>query len=85
MSGDKHKTIETLLTDPSIGRPVNAGYKKEDVLQLTIPESAALTMKNQVISVKYFIHVTLDIPYTIDLHLDLPIVITNKYALLRSP
>lgn len=63
---------------------VSAGFKKDDILQLVVPEDAALTMKCPIISVKYFIHVTLDIPYTIDLHLDLPIVITNKYALSKS-
>ncbi|CAG2163523.1 unnamed protein product [Oppiella nova] len=81
MSGDKHKTIETLLCEPILGSIISAGHKEEEVLRLTIPDNSVLSMKSSIITVKYFIHVTLDIPYTIDLHLNLPIVITNKYAL----
>ncbi|XP_054159779.1 arrestin domain-containing protein 4-like [Oppia nitens] len=81
MTGDKHKTIEIQLSEPILGSVINAGHKQQEILKIKIPEKTILTMKSSLITVKYFIHLTLDIPYTIDLHLNLPIVITNKYAL----
>ncbi|CAG2100440.1 unnamed protein product [Medioppia subpectinata] len=80
MSGEKHRTIETLLSEPILGSNISAGHKVEEILEMRIPDNSVLSMKSSIITVKYFIHVTLDIPYTIDLHLNLPIVITNKYA-----
>jgi len=81
MTGERHKTIETSLTEPVIGSTVEAGVTTENVISLIIPEDIPLSIKCPIITVKYFIHVTLDIPLTIDLHLNLPIVITNRYAL----
>ncbi len=85
MTGERHKTIEASLTDPSIGTTVEAGVTSEDVISVFIPEDVPLSIKCPIITVKYFIHVTLDIPHAIDLHLNLPIVITNRHALNSFP
>ena len=51
-----------------------------DSISILISEDIPLSIKCPIITVKYFIHVTLDIPHSIDLHLNLPIVVTNNYA-----
>jgi len=81
MSGETHKTIETSLTEPITGSIVNPEHKEEEIISIIIPEDVPLSMKTHIITVKYFVHVTLDIPHTVDLHINLPIVITNEYAL----
>ncbi len=85
MTGERHKTVETSLTEPSIGTTVEAGVTNEDIISVLIPEDVSLSIKCPIITVKYFIHVTLDIPHAIDLHLNLPIVITNRQALNSFP
>jgi len=81
MTGERHKTIETLLTEPSFGKPVGAEVTAEDAISLLIPENIPLSIKSTLITVKYFIRVILDIPNSMDLQLNLPIVITNRHAL----
>ncbi|KAH9399053.1 hypothetical protein TYRP_018440 [Tyrophagus putrescentiae] len=41
-------------------------------------------MKSNIITVKYFVHVTLDIPQNKDLHINLQFVVTNKAAILEA-
>jgi hypothetical protein len=81
MSGERHKTFETSLTEPVTGSIVNPDSTKQEIITLQIPKDIPLSMKSSIITVKYFIHVTLDIPHTIDLHINLPVVITSKHAL----
>lgn len=79
MCGSRHKTIETTMGDEAtIGKPVEPGTEVEEVLSLAVPGDESLTIKSSVISVKYFVHVTLDIPKSIDLHVNLPVVLTSR-------
>ena len=50
-------------------------------LLLTIPEQCPLTIKNELMVVKYFVHVTLDIPMELDLHINIPVIVTTRRAL----
>lgn len=81
MSGDRHRTLELVLGDSIYGAEVDSNDVIEDIIEIPIPIRAQLTMKSTIITVKYFVHVTLDIPHNIDLHINLPIVVTNKCAL----
>jgi len=81
MSGERHKTIETPLTEPLIGSVVESGFDNTETLFLLLPEDMSFSIKTSIITIKYFVHVTLDIPHRIDLHINLPFVVTNKYAL----
>ena len=78
MCGARHKTIETTLNnDPIVGTEIEAHSDAVEVLNIKVPSDESLTIKSSVITVKYFIHVTLDIPHSFDLHINLPIVITS--------
>lgn len=78
MCGARHKTIETTLNnDPIQGTEIESHSEAVEVLNIKIPSDESLTIKSSVITVKYFIHVTLDIPHSFDLHINLPIVITS--------
>jgi hypothetical protein len=81
MSGERHKTVENSLTEAVIGTAVEAGANASETIFVLTPEDISLSIKSSIITIKYFIHVTLDIPHSIDLHINLPVVITNKYAL----
>jgi len=81
MSGERHKTISTSLTEPVIGGEVEAEVNNTETLFVLLPEDVSFSIKSSIITVKYFVHVTLDIPHRIDLHINLPIVVTNKHAL----
>ena len=81
MTGDKHKTVETTLTEYFFGETIKKGENANSVINLPIPGRLPLSMKCPNITVKYFIHVTLGIPHAIDIHLNLPIIITNSFVL----
>lgn len=87
MCGARHKTIETTLSnDPILGSEIQSHAEAVEVLHVKVPSDESLTIKSSVITVKYFIHVTLDIPHSFDLHINLPVVITSARVLgpLRS-
>ena len=48
---------------------------------MEVPADAPISIKNELIVFKYYIHITLDIPLELDLHINLPIIITTKRAL----
>lgn len=82
MCGSRHKTIETTLSDdPVTGTEVGAHAKADEVLHVKVPADESLTIKSSVITVKYFVHVTLDIPHSVDLHINLPVVLTSSAVL----
>lgn len=84
MTGDRHRTLELVLGEPSYGNEVEPNEVAEEVIEITIPARAQLTMKSNIITVKYFVHVTLDIPQNKDLHINLQFVVTNKAAILEA-
>ncbi len=84
MTGERHKTIETLLTEPSFGKATESEIDADNVISLLIPENIPLSIKSTLITIKYFVRVILDIPNSMDLQLNLPIVITNQNALDNS-
>ena len=78
MCGARHKTIETTLNnDPTVGTEINPHSDADEILHVHVPSDESLTIKSSVITVKYFVHVTLDIPHSFDLHINLPVVITS--------
>ena len=81
MCGERHKAIELALTEAVIGKLVAPDTNQTETLYITIPEDVSLTIKSGIINIKYLIHVTLDIPHAFDIHLKLPIIITNELAL----
>ena len=64
-----------------VGKLVAQDTAQNETLHITIPEGVSLTIKSGIVNIKYFIHVTLDIPHAIDIHLNLPIILTNEFAL----
>jgi len=79
MCGARHKTIETTLSnDPIQGTEIEPHSEAVEVLHVKVPADESLTIKSSVITVKYFVHFTLDIPHSFDLHINLPIILTSS-------
>jgi len=85
MCDSRHKTIETTMTEaPIIGAEVAAHSYEDELLDVTIPSAESLTIKSSVITVKYFVHVTLDVPHAFDLHVNLPVVVTSRKVIQEA-
>ncbi|CAG2169372.1 unnamed protein product [Oppiella nova] len=83
-SGECHKAVDRVLTEHIIGKKMASNANNTDIIHIPIPKSASLSIKSDVISVKYVVHVTLDIPHAVDLHINLPIIVTTQSALDRN-
>ncbi|CAG2176114.1 unnamed protein product [Oppiella nova] len=83
MCGERHKSLQAAVTGPVMGNKVIQETCDSQSVFVTIPTTASLSIKSFIVSVKYMIHVTLDIPYAHDLHVDLPVVVVNKEALVE--
>lgn len=68
MTKNRHHSIEQHF-EAVKGKDVVKGQPGFDQLYLDIPETCPLTIKNELIVFKYFIHITLDIPMELDLHM----------------
>src|SRR5699024_8598323 len=74
MCDSRHKTIETTMPDePIVGKEIEPHSYTEEMIDVKIPSDESLTIKSTVITVKYYVHVTLDIPHSFDLHINLPV------------
>ena len=83
-SGKCHKAIDRVLTEHIIGNKMASNANNKDTIHIPIPKSVSLSIKSDVISVKYVVHVTLDIPHAVDLSINLPIIVTTQSALDRN-
>ncbi|KAI7684867.1 Arrestin domain-containing protein 4 [Sarcoptes scabiei] len=82
MTGERHKTVENSLSDAVESEEIQANSIVEDgSLSLPIPINIPLSIKSEFITLKYFLHLTLDIPFAIDVHMNLPLIITTRLAL----
>lgn len=79
--GERHKASQTAITEAIVGQKVDKHSNGKEVLAITIPHDIPLTIKTELISIKYHIHVTLDIPHAFDIHANVPIVVTTRQAL----
>ena len=82
--GEYHKAVDRVLTEHIIGNKMASNANNTDIIHVPIPKTASLSIKSDVISVKYVVHVTLDIPHAVDLDIDLPIIVTTQSALDRN-
>lgn len=78
--GERHKAVENRFPPEAIkGTEIAANVKKnQQLITVPIPEEENLTIKSAMISVKYFVEVALDIPHSVDLRVNLPVVLTSK-------
>jgi len=84
MCGAGHKTIEVPLTEePLLGVDIEPHTRDEQLLELHIPAAESFSIKSRLITVKYFVQVTLDIPHSFDLHVNLPVVFTSRKVVKR--
>ena len=83
MCGERHKAREVVVTEAIVGKTVYKKTNFTETIFIPLPEDLSLSIKSGIISVKYFIHVTLDIPHSLDLHVNLPIIIVSKSALTQ--
>ena len=83
MCWERHKATEITLGQPIVGKTVPENTNITEIIMIPLPEDLSLSIKSALISVKYFIHVTLDIPHAFDLHVNVPIVIANMSALTQ--
>lgn len=82
MTGERHKTVENSLTEAIEGDEVAAHTLVDGgTLTVPIPVNIPLSIKSELITLKYFLHVTLDIPLATDIHVNLPVIITSRLAL----
>ena len=72
------------LKEPVVGARVESQSNSEQTLSIDLPEEVSLSIKTELIAVKYFIHVTLDIPHAFDIHVNLPFVVTTQLAIDRQ-
>ena len=79
--GERHKASQVPLSDTVIGDRIDSQSNSEQTLDIVLPEEASLSIKSDAIVVKYFIHVTLDIPHAFDIHVNLPFVVTTYPAI----
>ena len=84
MVEDKHKTVESVVSVDTFGDKVDSDERRMSAILMTVPEGIPLSLKSDNIDVKYLVHVTLDIPHAFNLHINLPIIITNIYALSKA-
>jgi len=86
MSGARHKTVDNLIAETDCEEADSEGQLEiepnnnmvDQVVPIKVPTNCSLSIKNPIITVKYFIAVSLDIPHSFDLHLNLPVVITHQ-------
>ena len=76
--GERHKAFQIPFSDPVVGQPVPKNTNAMEFMKITLPKPTSLSIKSELISVKYLIHVTLDIPHAFDIHVNLPFVVTTK-------
>ncbi|XP_046913991.1 arrestin domain-containing protein 3 isoform X4 [Dermatophagoides farinae] len=82
MTGERHKTVESSLTEAVEGDEIGAHTLVDDGnLTVAIPVDIPLSIKSEYITLKYFLHLTLDIPLAIDIHINLPLTITTRAAM----
>ena len=81
MCGERHKAKEVAVTESIVGKTVHRNSNLTETLLIPLPEYLSLSIKSGIIRIVYFIHVFLDIPNAIDLHVNVPIVIVNKFVL----
>ena len=79
--GERHTGSQQAITEHIVGKKIDKHSRASEILAIPVPNDIPLSIKTDLISVKYFLHVTLDIPHAIDLHVNLPILITTKSAL----
>jgi len=79
-TSDTHqKTVEADLSkEPVVGAEIAAHTKVEGFISIKLPDNELLSIKTDLIKVKYFLRVTLDIPQSPDLHINLPVVLISK-------
>jgi sporulation-control protein spo0M len=82
--GVSHKAVDRVLTEHIIGNKMASNANNTDIIHIPIPKDVSLSIKSDVISVKYVVHVTLDIPHAVDLSINLPIIVTTQSALDRN-
>ena len=79
MCGSRHKTIESVMSDePIVGKEVQPHTEVEKLIEVKIPLEDLLSIQSSVIKVKYYVHVTLAIPHSFDLHLNIQVVVTSR-------
>ena len=83
MCGERHKAREVVITEAIVGKTVHNKTNFTETLLIPLPENLSLSIKSGIISVKYFIDVSLYIPHAFDLHVNVPIVIVNRSALTQ--
>ena len=77
-----HRSVDNALTENVlIGTEVDPQTKGEQIVKVQIPPEIPLTIKSTILSIKYFIHVTLAIVHSFDLHVNVPIILTSKEAI----
>ncbi|CAG2168306.1 unnamed protein product [Oppiella nova] len=84
MCGERHKSLQGAVAGPVLGHTVGQQTCDTQTVFVAIPATASLSIRSWIVSVKYMIHVTLDIPYTHDMHVNLPVVVVNKEALVEQ-
>ena len=78
MCADRQKASQIAIKDAVVGEKVDANIYDKQILNIQIPEETSLTIKSEIIVVKHFIHVTLNIPHAFDIHVNLPFVVTTE-------
>src|SRR5699024_4752950 len=79
MCGSRHKTIDTTMSEePIVSKEIEPHTSVEELLKWKINSKDPLSIKSSIITVKYYVHVTLAIPHSFDLHINLPVVVTSR-------
>ncbi|CAG2100441.1 unnamed protein product [Medioppia subpectinata] len=79
----KHKIKETKYVRVE-ALPVEPGLTNVETLQVPIPANIQLSTDCPIISVTYDLHLTAEIPSALNLHVDLPVIITKQNVMNSS-
>ena len=61
-----------------LGSPIDPGMTNTETLSLLIPDNLPILYDCPIIDLEYKIVVTLDIPFSRDLHVELPVLLTHQ-------
>ena len=75
MCDERHRASQVALTEPVGGEKLDKESNGTQVVNVVLPKDAPLSIKSDIIAIKYMVHVTLDIPHAIDVHVNLPFVV----------
>ncbi|KAJ6223307.1 hypothetical protein RDWZM_001852 [Blomia tropicalis] len=72
------RTMESSLIDPCMAEQLESGQNGTQTVTIPVPTTCSISLKSPLITVRYFVHISMDIPQSIDLTINLPFIVTTE-------